>query len=254
MTRRKKVHPMTSGKQLASGKPVVAPSADDVKARTSKSKPQAPASASVQSNQEPEVKANGTAPLVVAVASTAPVAPEAKKKRRHKHCVTARRLVRKTQKNDQLLLAKAGIHRLVDTCARMKDPSSGDNMRSMHMSRRARDALHSVIEDILSRFAAEANELARVTGRDTVTPFHVLYVFYKWTDKQPGNFLSMFQQSMDLFEPMTKDAEGAPVIQHGSQQYHWLKMMQRIGTKVDVGLGATAAANAGRELPFASLM
>lgn len=268
MVRRKKPHPTTSAKQLASGKPVAAPSASEVKSRTANAKPRtkaidtdreptaaaAPAAAAAAPASVHSTEPQTTRPKAVAFndavdnAAAAAAAKLSTKPRRHRSGVTARRLVRKRQKSDQLLLAKAGINRLVDTCGRLRDPSNGAPIRGMHMSRRARDSLHALIENILARLAAEANELARISDKEMVTPFHVQYVFKKWAERQPGNFLPMYQQAMELFHPTTKDDAGTPILVPGTQQDHWFKMLQTIGTKVDVGLGMTTAANAGREL------
>lgn len=249
----------TAAKQLASGKEVSIPTSDQLKKRLAGGRGKAAAATKRAPSLKPATKgtaakgkANTAAPpktdkKVTFDEKTTTLAP---KKRRHRHCVTARRRVRKTLKSDELVLAKAGVHRLIHACAEIPDPSSGKPMGTMFMSRRARDSLHSVVENVIASIAAKANEFAHLLGRETVKSTDVLYVFRQWTMNKTGNFLSMFSKAMRKCSPVTYDEAHRPDFKPGSLQYDWITMMNNIGTKADVGLGVTAAANIGRSVPF----
>lgn len=249
-------HPATSQKQLASGRPVAAPSSDDVKSRTSGHPVAAPAPSPIPvasapaAAPKPKSKSKSNPKKTKSKAQPAPqVQPDATgKKRRWRNGTVARRRVKAMRMNTKLMLAKAGISNLVKDCSRLIDSTSGQPIVTGAMSRRARESLHTVVENILSRLAAEAREHAHVCGLESVKPHHLLYVFRKWAVKQPGTFLPTFGQAMHAVNPEKhngRDEYGFPKFSKGSIQADWNTMLRVAGFKEDLGLGPTKAANPG---------
>lgn len=245
-------HPATSNKQLASGRPVEAPSSDNVKARASGQ----PAASAAAAAADP-VQAPATAPAApkpkaskprVRKAAIGPGVGGVLKQRRWRNGTVARRRAKKLRGKTELFLAKAGIHNLVRDCSRLTDATSGQPIVTGAMTTRARAALHTVVENILARLAAEAREHAHICKRESVKPHDVLYVFRKWAVKQPGTFLPTFGQAMHAVNPekhQGKDEFGFPKFSEGSVQSEWNKMIRIAGFKEDLGLGPTKAANPG---------